>query len=157
VTTRDWRRGERSWKYPAGRGSQGQVWHCVAFSEGAQYGIELFILSTSRPRKAACFLKVIGAKRWRAASSGLPCEISAKAFTPISAAERETQARRIHARRPKLAAGTEWTSSSETVFDGIYRHLHRAPKINLARIRMHRKIGLSATILMSLSAGFAGT
>ena len=44
------------------------------------------------------------------------------------AAERELQARRIHANRPKLAAGTEWTSSSDTVFDGTYRHLHRAAK-----------------------------
>jgi hypothetical protein len=44
------------------------------------------------------------------------------------AAERELQARRIYTNRPKLAAGTEWTSSSDTVFDGTYRHLHRAAK-----------------------------
>ena len=44
------------------------------------------------------------------------------------AAERELQARRIYHNRPKLAAGTEWTSSSDTVFDGTYRHLHRAAK-----------------------------
>jgi hypothetical protein len=44
------------------------------------------------------------------------------------AAERELQSRRIYANRPKLAAGTEWTSSTDTVFDGIYRHLHRAAK-----------------------------
>src|SRR6201991_867453 len=44
------------------------------------------------------------------------------------AAERELQARRIHAKRPKLAAGTAGTSSSDTVFDGTYRHLHRAAK-----------------------------
>ena len=43
-------------------------------------------------------------------------------------AERELQARRIYANRPTLAAGTEWTSSTDTVFDGIYRHLHRAAK-----------------------------
>ena len=44
------------------------------------------------------------------------------------AAERELQARRIYSNRPKLAAGTEWTSSTDTVFDGTYRHLHRAAK-----------------------------
>jgi hypothetical protein len=44
------------------------------------------------------------------------------------AAERELQARRIYANRPNLAAGTEWTSSTDTVFDGTYRHLHRAAK-----------------------------
>jgi hypothetical protein len=44
------------------------------------------------------------------------------------AAERELQARRIHANRPNLAGGTEWTSSTDTVFDGTYRHLHRAAK-----------------------------
>ncbi|HEY3677491.1 MAG TPA: hypothetical protein VGL45_02145 [Bradyrhizobium sp.] len=44
------------------------------------------------------------------------------------AAERELQSRRIHASRPKLAAGTEWTSTTDTVFDGTYRHLHRAAK-----------------------------
>jgi hypothetical protein len=44
------------------------------------------------------------------------------------AAERELQSRRIFANRPKLSAGTEWTSSTDTVFDGTYRHLHRAAK-----------------------------
>jgi hypothetical protein len=43
-------------------------------------------------------------------------------------AERELQARRIYHSRPTLSAGTEWTSSSGTVFDGTYRHLHRAAK-----------------------------
>lgn len=44
------------------------------------------------------------------------------------AAERELQSRRIFANRSKLAEGTEWTSSTNTVFDGTYRHLHRAAK-----------------------------
>jgi hypothetical protein len=43
-------------------------------------------------------------------------------------AERELQSRRIFANRPALSAGTEWTSSSDTVFDGTYRHLYRAAK-----------------------------
>jgi hypothetical protein len=42
--------------------------------------------------------------------------------------ERELQARRIYSSRPTLSAGTEWTSSTDTVFDGTYRHLHRAAK-----------------------------
>jgi hypothetical protein len=53
------------------------------------------------------------------------------ALEPMSedeAAERELQSRRIFANRPKLSAGTEWTSSTDTVFDGTYRHLHRAAK-----------------------------
>jgi hypothetical protein len=44
------------------------------------------------------------------------------------AAERELQARRIHANRPNLSGQTEWISSTDTVFDGTYRHLHRAAK-----------------------------
>lgn len=43
------RRVERAWKSltgpakaPRADGSREQVWHCVPFSEGAQYGIELF-------------------------------------------------------------------------------------------------------------------
>ena len=38
--------------------------------------------------------------------------------------------RRIYPRRPALSSGTEWTSSSDTVFAGTYRHLHRAAKEN---------------------------
>jgi hypothetical protein len=44
------------------------------------------------------------------------------------AAERELQARRIHASRETLAASTHWTSASNTAFDGTYRHLLRAAK-----------------------------
>jgi hypothetical protein len=44
------------------------------------------------------------------------------------AAERELQSRRIYANRPTLGKGTEWTSATDTVFDGTYRHLHRAAK-----------------------------
>ncbi len=49
-------------------------------------------------------------------------------MTEEEAAERELQSRRIHANRQKLAAGTEWASTTDTVFDGTYRHLHRAAK-----------------------------
>jgi hypothetical protein len=44
------------------------------------------------------------------------------------AAERELQARRIHASRDTLGLGTRWTSSTKTVFDGTYRHMLRAAK-----------------------------
>lgn len=39
------------------------------------------------------------------------------------AAERELRSRRIHASRDTLAKDTSWTSSTNTVFDGTYRHL----------------------------------
>jgi hypothetical protein len=44
------------------------------------------------------------------------------------AAEREMRGRRIHASRPALAADSTWTSDTNTVFDGTYRHLLRAAK-----------------------------
>ena len=44
------------------------------------------------------------------------------------AAEREMRGRRIHASRDTLSNETEWTSSTDTVFDGTYRHILRAAK-----------------------------
>jgi len=44
------------------------------------------------------------------------------------AAEREMRGRRIHASRDTLSKETEWTSSTDTVFDGTYRHILRAAK-----------------------------
>jgi hypothetical protein len=44
------------------------------------------------------------------------------------AAEREMRGRRIHGSRPNLAADSTWTSKTNTVFDGTYRHLLRAAK-----------------------------
>jgi hypothetical protein len=44
------------------------------------------------------------------------------------AAERELIARRIHASRETLSADTQWTSSTDTVFDGTYRRLYGAAK-----------------------------
>ena len=43
-------------------------------------------------------------------------------------AEREMRGRRIHASRETLSKETEWTSSTDTVFDGTYRHILRAAK-----------------------------
>ena len=39
------------------------------------------------------------------------------------AAERELQSRRIYQSRSTLSAHTEWTSATDTVFDGTYRHI----------------------------------
>jgi len=47
--------------------------------------------------------------------------------------ERELQSRRIYNNRPNLSGRTEWTSSTDTVFDGTYRHLHRAAKEKACR------------------------
>jgi hypothetical protein len=44
------------------------------------------------------------------------------------AAEREMRARRIAASRDALAEGSRWLSSTNTVFDGTYRHLYRAAR-----------------------------
>jgi hypothetical protein len=44
------------------------------------------------------------------------------------AAEREMRSRRIHGSRETLAGDSTWLSSTDTVFDGTYRHLLRAAK-----------------------------
>ncbi len=44
------------------------------------------------------------------------------------AAEREMRGRRIHASRDTLGKDTTWRSSTDTVFDGTYRHILRAAK-----------------------------
>jgi hypothetical protein len=44
------------------------------------------------------------------------------------AAERELQSRRIHASRNTLSADTQWTSDTNTVFDGTYRRIHGAAR-----------------------------
>jgi hypothetical protein len=52
-------------------------------------------------------------------------------LTPMSeeeSAEREMRARRLAASRDTLAEGTRWLSTTNTVFDGVYRHLLRAAK-----------------------------
>ena len=44
------------------------------------------------------------------------------------AAERELQSERIYASRSTLSADTQWTSSTNTVFDGTYRRIYGAAK-----------------------------
>ncbi|HEV2364892.1 MAG TPA: hypothetical protein VGS12_11920 [Caulobacteraceae bacterium] len=59
-------------------------------------------------------------------------------LTPMAeeeAAERELKARRLAASRDALAEGTRWVSTTNTVFDGTYRHMLRAAK---ARDRARR-------------------
>jgi hypothetical protein len=60
----------------------------------------------------------------------LPAEakFELKEMDEEEAAERELQGRRIHASRNTLSAETHWTSASNTVFDGTYRHILRAAK-----------------------------
>jgi len=52
------------------------------------------------------------------------------------AAERELQSRRIYESRATLSAGTEWTSATNTVFDGTYRHILGAAN---ERRKQHRR------------------
>ena len=204
---------------PRTSGSHEQVWHCVPFSEGAQYGIELFypydnelhvatrdgrvtltgdwgdppdqgvqwppfrnfgdnfytyqilldvkvqkgsaIRTEPHPRFYAdrtgtvpiavpalirnwwpmlffCVFKSPEEGRTHIFRPGEPfaqiivipeeAQFELEPMGEEEAAERELQARRIHAARPTLSAETEWTSSTDTVFDGTYRHLHRAAK-----------------------------
>ncbi len=49
-------------------------------------------------------------------------------MSPEEAAERELQARRIHASRDRLVEGSRWQSRTDTVFDGVYRFMLRAAK-----------------------------
>ena len=44
------------------------------------------------------------------------------------AAERELQSERIYASRKILSSDTQWTSSTDTVFDGTYRRIYGAAK-----------------------------
>ncbi len=44
------------------------------------------------------------------------------------AAERELQSERIYASRANLAKDSQWTSSTDTVFDGTYRRIYGAAK-----------------------------
>jgi len=204
---------------PRANGSREQVWHCVPFSEGAQYGIELFypydnelhvttrdgqlvlegdwgpppdggvqwppfrnfgdtfytyqiLLDLKVPKGMAvrtephprfytdptetvpiavpalirnwwpmmffCVFKAPAEGRTHIFRPNEPfaqiivipeeANFEIEPMNEEESAERELQARRIYNSRPKLSAGTEWTSSSDTVFDGTYRHLHRAAK-----------------------------
>lgn len=52
------------------------------------------------------------------------------------AAERELQSRRIRDSRDTLAVGTRWLSTTNTVFDGTYRHLMRAAKARARSLKV---------------------
>jgi hypothetical protein len=51
-----------------------------------------------------------------------------EAMTEEQAAEREMRSRRIYASRDTLGRDTQWTSSTNTVFDGTYRNILRAAR-----------------------------
>jgi len=55
-------------------------------------------------------------------------ELELTPMTEEEEAERELRARRMAASRDDLAEGTRWLSTTNTVFDGTYRHLFRAAK-----------------------------
>jgi hypothetical protein len=56
------------------------------------------------------------------------CDFTLSPMGEEEEAERELRARRIHASRDTLAVDSTWTSDTDTVFDGTYRHLLRAAK-----------------------------
>jgi hypothetical protein len=55
-------------------------------------------------------------------------QLELRPMTEAEDAERELKARRIAASRDDLAQGSRWLSTTDTVFDGTYRHLFRAAK-----------------------------
>ena len=55
-------------------------------------------------------------------------DLALEPMDEAEAAERELQGRRIRDSRPTLAQKTRWVSSTNTEFDGTYRHLLRAAR-----------------------------
>jgi hypothetical protein len=55
-------------------------------------------------------------------------ELDLQPMTEEEAAQREMRARRLAASRDRLAEGTRWLSSTNTVFDGTYRNMARAAR-----------------------------
>lgn len=53
-------------------------------------------------------------------------ELELVSMTDEEAAQREMRSRRLAASRDRLADGTRWLSSTNTVFDGTYRNMARA-------------------------------
>ncbi len=71
--------GDRS---PRADGSREQVWHCMPFTEGAQYGIEIFYpydfeLRASDARRPVCTSRAISARRRSPTWNGRRSAISA--------------------------------------------------------------------------------
>ncbi|UAJ12641.1 hypothetical protein [Polymorphobacter megasporae] len=55
-------------------------------------------------------------------------ELDLQPMTADEAAQREMRARRLAVSRDRLADGTKWLSSTNTVFDGTYRNMARAAR-----------------------------
>jgi hypothetical protein len=56
------------------------------------------------------------------------CKLTFEEMNAEEAAQRELQSRRIYKSRNTLAAESQWTSASNTVFDGTYRRILGAAK-----------------------------
>lgn len=111
---------------PRADGSREQVWHCVPFSEAAQYGIELFYPYDNELRVSTRDGQLVLESDWGdPPDSGLQWP----PFRNFGGSFYTYQILLDLKVEPGMAsAGTEWTSSTDTVFDGTYRHLHRAAK-----------------------------
>jgi len=55
-------------------------------------------------------------------------ELDLQPMDEEEAAQREMRSRRLATSRDQLAAGTRWTSSTNTIFDGTYRNMARAAR-----------------------------
>jgi hypothetical protein len=55
-------------------------------------------------------------------------ELDLQPMTEEEAAGREMRARRLAASRDSLSGSSRWLSTSNTIFDGAYRHMFRAAK-----------------------------
>jgi hypothetical protein len=69
-------------------------------------------------------------------------DLEFRPMTEEEAAERELRARRLADNRDALAEGSRWLSTTDTIFDGTYRHMLRAAK---ARDRALARPGPAST------------
>ena len=70
----------------------------------------------------------LGSRSCSSLSIGSDEAIELVDMADAEAAERELQSRRIHESRNTLSADTQWTSATDTVFDGTYRRMSVAAR-----------------------------
>ena len=98
---------------PRTDGPQECAWHCAPFTEGAQYGIEVFW-----PWEGRTHIFRLGEPILQILILPLIADFDLVAMDEEEAVEREMRGRRIHGSGPMLAEDTTWTSRSDAVFDG---------------------------------------